>query len=112
MTDAGDVLLRALRTNASRASRKRREPEAVVDQVGVAQSNVLLVVFDFAVKSKCFELAVSLDDERAAGCFVTATGLYADEAVFNQVNATDGVAGADFVEEFDQLDRLEVHAVD
>ncbi len=65
------------------------------------QSDVLLVVRDFAVEGKRFELAMGRDDERSAGRLVASARLDADEAVFDEIDAADGVARADFVQQLD-----------
>ena len=54
------------------------------------------------VEGEGFELAVGVHDEGAAGGFVAAAGLHADEAVFDEVDAADAVLGSDFVELFEE----------
>ena len=49
--------------------------------------------------------------QRSARRLVTAARLDADEAVLDQVDAADGIARADFVQHFDQRDRIEFDAI-
>ena len=50
-------------------------------------------------------------DQGAARGFVEPAALDADEAVLHQVDAADGVARADFVQQFDDLYRFQRHTV-
>ena len=45
---------------------------------------------------------MSGDEQCAAGRFVTAAALDTDEAVLNEIDAADGVAPADFVEQLNE----------
>ena len=64
---------------------------------------MLLEVRDVAVEAQRFQFAVSGDQQRAAGRFVAAAGLDSDEAVLHHVDAADGIASADFVQQLDEL---------
>ena len=66
---------------------------------------------DFAVHRERFHLAVGEVEDRAAGGFVNATALHADEAVFDHVHAADAVFAAEFVEGVHHGERVEFFAV-
>jgi len=68
---------------------------------------VLLKVQQVAIEAKRFEFAVSGDEQRASGSFVAAARLDADEAVLHQVDASDGVASANFVQQFHERYGIE-----
>ena len=91
---------------------QRCEPQTVIDDLGVAKSYLLLVVLHLAIEGECFEFTMGEHDEGAPRGFVTATGLDADETVFDQIDTADGIAGADFIQQFDQLNGLKLHTVD
>src|SRR5260221_6313987 len=55
---------------------------------------------------------MSADQQGAAGSFVSAAGLHADEAICDEVGAADTVAGGDFVERVEQIDWAELCAAD
>ena len=52
------------------------------------------------------------DEQRAAGSFVRAAGLHADEAILDEVGAADAVLGGDFVELVQEIDGAELRTVD
>ena len=54
---------------------------------------------------------MSGQQQRASGSFIAAARLDADEAILNQVDASDRVAPADFVEQLDQRYGIEIHPV-
>ena len=49
--------------------------------------------------------------QRSARRLVTAARLDADKAVFDQINPADGIAPANFVQQLDQRNRIQLHAV-
>jgi hypothetical protein len=54
-----------------------------------------------AIEAQGFQFAVGGEQQRASGSFIAAARLDADETVLDQIDASDGVASADFVEQFD-----------
>ena len=107
---AGDVLLRVVDECVERFA-QRREPQAEIDQLGILQPNVLLEVHEVALQAQGFEFAVRGNQQSSARSFVAAARLDADKAVLHQVDAADGIASADFVQQLDQRNRIELHAV-
>src|SRR5579859_2478450 len=64
-----------------------------------------------AVDGQSLEFAVRGDEQRAAGRFVRAARLHADEAIFHNVGATDSVLRGDFIELVEKIHRTELRAV-
>ncbi len=65
-----------------------------------------------AIHGKRFEFAMRGDEQSAAGSFVGAARLHADEAIFDDVGAADAVLRGDFVQRVQQFDRVGFGAVD
>src|SRR6478752_4742444 len=76
----------------------RREPEAVVDQLGVARHQVVLEMRRAAIERDRLDGAMRREQDRAAGRLVDAARLHADEAVLDKVDAADAVRLAERVE--------------
>jgi hypothetical protein len=70
---------------------QRREPLAVVDELGVAQREALLLVRRLAVERERLERPERLDEQRSARRLVDAARLDADEPVLDQVDPADAV---------------------
>jgi hypothetical protein len=85
---------------------------AVVDEVGVAQGDLLFVVEGVALDADLLEGLVGFVEDGAAGRLVDAAGLHADEAVFARHGDADAVLAADLVQLRDDLVRRELLAVD
>ena len=68
-----------------------REPEAVVDQLGVARHELVLEVGSTAVERDALDRAVRGEQDGAARGLVDAAALHADEAVLDQVEPADAV---------------------
>ena len=75
-----------------------REPEAVVDQLGVARHQLVLEVRRGAIERDELDAPMGGKQDRAAGRFVDAAGLHADEAVLDQVEPADAIVLAELVE--------------
>src|ERR1700730_18835917 len=86
---------------------KRRKPQSVINELGVAHRKSLLEVRGFAIDSEALEFLVRHDQERAAGSFVSTSGLHAHQTVFHDVHATNAVASGDFVEQGEEVDGAE-----
>jgi hypothetical protein len=71
-----------------------REPEAVVDQLGVARHQLVLEVGSATVKGDRFHRPVGGEQDGAARRLVDAAGLHADKAVLDQVEPADAVVAA------------------
>ena len=52
------------------------------------------------------------DEQRAAGSFVASARLNADKTILNQVDAPDGVAAADFIQQLDERNGIHRETVD
>ena len=76
----------------------RREPEAVIDQFRIARHQLIFEVRSATVERDRFDGAVGRQQDRAARRFVDAARLHADEAVFHEVETTDAVIAAIFIE--------------
>ena len=85
---------------------------AIIDQFGVLQRNLLLVVQRVAVDGDTFQRPVRLVENRPAGGLVCAATFNADQAVFDKVNLPDGMLSADSIEFFDELMSLQPNTVD
>src|SRR5262249_12281215 len=107
---AGDTLLRNVE-EAVEGLALRGEPDAVVDEFGIADRERLLQVRGFPVDGEAFEFAMRGDEERAAGSFVRAAGLHTHEAVLDKVGAADAVTRGDFVDGVEKIDGTEFAAV-
>src|SRR5713226_2205334 len=65
----------------------------------------------FAIHGERFQFAVRGDQQGAAGSFVRAARLHADEAIFDDVGAADPVLRSHFVQRIQQLDCARFRAV-
>ena len=52
------------------------------------------------------------DQQGSAGSFITSARLDSHETVLDQIHPADRITRANFVEQFDQRDGIEFHAVD
>ena len=68
-----------------------REPEAVVDELGVFRHQLVLEVRGAAVERDRLDAPVGEEQDGAAGGLVDAAALHADEAVLDEVEAADAV---------------------
>src|SRR5229473_6953079 len=100
---AGHALLRDVKKTVERGA-QRRKPQAVVNQLGVTQRKRLLKMRGLAIHGKRFEFAMRGDQQRAAGSFVRAARLHADQAIFDDVGAADTVLRGDLVQRVQQFD--------
>ena len=89
-----------------------REPEAVVNQLGIARHHLVFQMSHAAVEGQAFHGAVGDMPNGAAGRLVNATVLHADKAVFDQVQAADAVVPAQFVQAGQQCRRRQVDPID
>ena len=64
------------------------------------------------VQGEGFQLAVGIEQDRAAGGLVYAAGLHPHQTVFHQVGDADTMFGAQFVQFFQQRDRVQLAVVD
>ncbi len=87
------------------------EPQAEVNQFRIFQSDVLFEVRDIALQAQGFEFAMRGNQQSAAGSLVATARLDSDEAVLHQINPSDGISPADFVQQLDQRNRIELHAI-
>jgi hypothetical protein len=71
-----------------------REPEAVIDQLGIARHQLVLEMGSTPVERDRFDRAVGSQQDRAARGFVDAAGLHADEAVLDEIETADAVVTA------------------
>src|SRR5271165_6418004 len=88
------------------------EPEAVVDELSVFRHQLVLEMRGAAVEGDRLDRAARGEQNRAAGRFVHAARLHADEAVLDQVEPADAVVVAIGVQRRQQGRRAHGLAVD
>jgi hypothetical protein len=103
---AGDVALRACDVGGD-VLVVGAEPEAVVDQFRVFDSDLLLQAHLLLGERHAFERAMRGVEDDTGRRFVDFAAFDADEAVFDGVDAADAVFAAEFVQAFDDGDRAE-----
>ena len=89
-----------------------REPEAVVDQVGVFDRQLVLQMHGPAVEGDRLDAAVGGQQDGAAGGLIDAARLHADEAVLDQIETADAVVVAVLVQGGQQGGRRHGFAID
>ena len=90
----------------------RGVPEAVVNQFGISGHQLVLEMSSAAVERDLFNSAMCLQQDRAAGRLIDAPRLHADKPVLDEVQATDSVPPAEFIEPCNQARRAQPLAVD
>ncbi len=100
-----------LSTNASSASRSGVNHRPKYTSSAYFSPMCCLKCDEVALQAQSFEFAVRGNQQRSARRFVTAARLDADETVLHQVDAADGIASADLVQQLDQRNRIELHPV-
>src|SRR5205823_2797120 len=75
-----------------------REPEAVVDEAGVARHQLVLEVHSATVERDALYATMRGEQDRTTGRLVDPARLHADEAVLDQVEAADAIVVAELVE--------------
>src|SRR3546814_15804044 len=71
-----------------------REPEAVVDELGIFRHQLVLEVRGAAVERDAFDTTMRPRIDFAAGRFIHPARLHADEAVLDEVETPDAVLAA------------------
>src|SRR5579885_1127320 len=90
----------------------RAEPEAIVDELGVARHQLVLEVHGAAVERQALDAAMGCGQDRAAGRLIDAPALHAHEAVLHQVEPAYAMRAAERVEPRQEARRRERLAVD
>ncbi len=80
-----------------------REPEAVVDELGIFRHELVLEVGCAAVKRDGFDPAVRRKQNGAARRLVHAARLHADETVLDEIEPADAVCAPERVERSEQI---------
>src|SRR5580700_3802016 len=80
----------------------RREPEPVVDELGIARHELVLEVRRAAIEGDALDAAMRCVHERAAGRLVDAARLHADETVLHEIEAADAMLAAKLVQTLQQ----------
>src|SRR5690606_18846019 len=91
---------------------ERAEPQAVVDQLGVAGLEPELLALQVALEADRLEVGVRHDQRQAARALVGLPALDADPAVLDHVDATPAEGTDPLVERGDQLGRAHLLAVE
>ena len=79
-------------------SRSGREPEAVIDELGIFRDEAVLEMRGLAVERQRLHGAVGDGEDGAARRFIDAARLHADEAVLDQIEPADAIVMAQAVE--------------
>src|SRR5258708_38118621 len=74
-----------------------REPEAVVDELGIARHQLVLEMRGAAVERDAFDAAMGAMQDGTAGRLLDAARRQADEAVLDEVEPADAVLAAKLV---------------
>ena len=90
----------------------RAEPEAIVEQLRIFGRQFVLQMRGAAIEGDLFDAAMRHVQDGAARCFVHAAAFHADEAVFDEIEAADAVALAQFIEFCQQVGGGQGHAID
>ena len=83
----------------------------VIDELCVRDTQNIAVIPGLPVQTKGFELTVSGQNERPAGCFINTARFYADHPILHDVHAANAVGSPDFVQIFEQLNRRKPVAI-
>src|ERR1700679_176994 len=75
-----------------------REPEAVIDELGIARHQLVLEMGGAAVERDALDAAMGGVEDGAAGRLIDAARLHADEAVLDEIDPADAVLAAQHVE--------------
>src|ERR1051326_4203323 len=89
-----------------------REPEAVVDQLGIARHQLVLEMHRAAVEAEALDAAMRRQQDRAARGLVDAARFHADKAVLDEIEAADTVLAAELVEAGQQGRGRQPFAID
>src|SRR4029450_4569049 len=89
-----------------------REPEAVIDELGVARHQRILEMHGLAVEGERLDRSVRDVENGAAGSFVDAARLHADEPVLDEIDAADAVLLAIGVELGEERGRRQPRTID
>ena len=84
---------------------QRREPEAVVDELGVAGLDAGLLPVEVALEADRLEVLVGHDERQAGRALVGLPALDADPAVLDHVDAAPAVGADDGVQPLDDLEH-------
>src|SRR5665213_998336 len=75
-----------------------REPEAVIDELGIARHELVLLMRRAAIERDALDAAMRLMQDGAARRLIDAARLHADEAVLDQIDAANAMPPAELVE--------------
>ena len=89
-----------------------REPEAVIDELGIFRDEAVLQMRGLAVERQRLDGAVGDGEDGAARRFIDAARLHADEAVLDEVEAADAIVMAQAIELGEQRCGRHLLAVD
>src|SRR5581483_7855935 len=107
----GDEPLRLLQERVERMT-QRREPQAVVHQLGVADLEPLLLAPQIALVRDRLQVAVGGDERQARGALIGLAALDADATVLDHVEPPPTVGTDDGADGLDELDEVRLLAVD
>src|SRR4028119_2157019 len=78
-----------------------REPQPVVDELGIARHQLVLEMRGPAVERQLLDAAVGKVEDRPARRLIHSAALHSDEAILDQIEPADAVALAEGVEPLD-----------
>src|SRR3984893_13977564 len=90
---AGDEFLAAIDQGLQHFA-FRREPEAVVDELGIFRHQLVLEMGGAAIECDLFDAAMGEIKDRAAGGFIHAARFHSDEAVFDEIETSNTMRAA------------------
>ena len=88
------------------------EPEAVIDQLGIARHQIILQMRRAAIERDLLDAAMRLEEDRAARGFVDPARFHADETPLHKIEPADPVFAAKLVEPRQKRGRRELFAID
>src|SRR5207244_6791464 len=108
---AGDVTLALVHERLQRSS-LRREPEAVVDHLGIPRDEGVTEVEHLTVEGERLQRAPRDVEDRAAGRLVHTARLHPDEPVLDEIHPPHAVLAAEAVQVRQERHRLELATID
>src|SRR5207248_2845257 len=89
-----------------------REPEPVVDQLGIARHQLVLEMHRAAVEAEALDAAMRRQQDRAARRLVNAARFHTDKAVLDEIEAADAMLAAELIEASQHGRRRQPFAID
>src|SRR5260221_1965922 len=75
-----------------------REPEAVIDELGITWHQLVLEMAGAAIEGQALDAAMGGMQDGAAGCFIDAARFHADKTVLHQIQPANAIGLAELVQ--------------